>query len=609
MGGEGYFINPANTLKGLHIVVRYSCIRSGDRVCLSVVGRPGVGSPLLLCAEVQEGHTSVEFHLPPSVVSQNFGQAIRVFYTLQRDKVLRSPERWLQVFNPTGLKGLAIEEATDGTLNLNSFSGNATATVKPWDYMAVGQTCWLWIVGQLDDGSLFHWHILNAEPVTPEWVTHGFSATLNREGLQRLSDCRVFNMHFAVSFSGQAEFSDAIEFQPVPWNMVQEDWVLAAPSVREAVGDVLTAWDGRAGVTVRVAYDRISPDHTLTLCWESLGGCLPLPSQPGNVTPGYVDFLIPREAVIHAIGKTVPISFSVASLCKQPTSPILELQVSDSERMPTPMVVQANATVLDLGTFEGDAQVTVAPWWFILLAQKVWLSVVGTKKDGSPFTLDVYVDKAITADEVRAGLNGVLARSALELLKNRSQLAITCKVTPDGSSQESEAVVFPMLTLVVRSQLLYEVDDFEEYPKVEFRGLGSVIKTKLVDLELPEDSYPGIGLHVARGENEVVPGMVEGNALALRCGSVQSSQLAILRLTRKCVRVRFGYSSTGKDGATFTAFDENDQVLATREVIAPDWVEFQATDDQMISYINVVSLVHGSIDSFGVWYEEGVEGR
>lgn len=172
-----------------------------------------------------------------------------------------------------------------------------------------------------------------------------------------------------------------------------------------------------------------------------------------------MDFQISREAVIYGIGKTVTINYTVTSACKRATSADLNLAISVPVRLPTPVVPQATNNILDLRTFAGNADITVEQWWFILPDQKVWLRGAGTKKDGSAYLLNVYLGKAVTAAEVSAGLKEVLKRSELELFKDGSALTFTCKVTADGSVHESEAVVFPMLALTVRSPL----DDFTPF--------------------------------------------------------------------------------------------------------------------------------------------------
>lgn len=450
---DGWVVNPINTVDGGHIVITYEGIDAGDIVCPTFVGTPGAGSPPLECRTVQPDETSLAFPVPSSAFSANFGLPVTLTYTVSHSGtgLWQSPPRQVNVLDLTGLPTPAVEQATGQTLDLNTFSGDATATVEPWPYMALGQFCWLWVTGEREDGSAYSFQVLEGEPVSAEWLASGVNTPLARDALQSLADCSAFKVHFAVNFNGQMDKASAKEFPVLTLDIVQEDLVLTAPTVREAVGSQLTVYNGREGVTVRVAYDLINPSHTISVCWKRADGtCLPLLSKPGSSDPKYVDFQISREAVIYGIGKTVTINYTVTSACKRATSADLNLAISVPVRLPTPVVPQATNNILDLRTFAGNADITVEQWWFILPDQKVWLRGAGTKKDGSAYLLNVYLGKAVTAAEVSAGLKEVLKRNELESLKNLSSLTFTCKVTPDGSTHESDSVVFPILPLTVR---------------------------------------------------------------------------------------------------------------------------------------------------------------
>ncbi|MGK9418052.1 hypothetical protein ACSSUR_18130 [Pseudomonas cedrina] len=468
--GKGYLINPKNTVGGAHIVVKNYGMKPGDRVCVKFEGAPGQGTPVLPCKDVQNGDTSLIFFVPASAVSANFGGRIKASYSVMQDNQLwLSLELPAQVLEPTYLSGIDVDEKTDGKLCLNNFPGDATVRITRWDYISQAQLCWCWIVGLFEDGSELHWDILIAEPVKLEWVTDGVTAVLNREELEKLADCLVFRIHFAVNFRGLAELEDAIKFRPLPLQMVQADPILNPPSVREAVGNLLTVWNGRDGVTVRVEYDGMSAHHIITLCWEQAGVCLELTPQAGDPIAGYVDFIAPREAVIHGIGKKVPIRFSVASRCKQLTSPDLELMISVPVRVPTPVVPQATPPgvqngILDLAAFVGDAWILVENWWFSLLGQRVWLKCTGIGKDGNTRVFYPVNGQLLTQDEVMHGLEVPMSRAEFASLKHDTPIEVTCTVTADGGESESKGVVFKVLNLTLRQPLVCEQELFETLP-------------------------------------------------------------------------------------------------------------------------------------------------
>lgn len=600
-GVDGWRVNPVNTVDGGHIVISYDGIYAGDIVCPRFSGAPGAGSPSLECRTVQPGESSLEYLVPPSAFSANLGLPVTITYTVNHSGTgpWQSPPRQLNILDITGLPTPMVEQATGKMLDLNTFFGNATATVEPWPYIALGQFCWLWVCGEREDGSAYSFQVLEGEPVTAEWLASGVDTPLPRSELEKLADCSAFEVHFAVNFNGQSHKASAERFPVLALEIVQEDLVLKAPTVREAVGSQLTVYNGRDGVTVRVAYDLINPGHAISVCWKRADGtCLPLASKPGSSDPHSVDFHIPREAVIHGIGKTVTINYTVTSHCKIATSPNLDLAISVPVRLPTPVVPQATNGILDLATFTGNATITIEPWWFILPGQKVWLRGAGTHEDGSPYTVSIYLGKAATAEEVTAGLLDTLRRDELELLKDGSTLTFTCKVTADGSSVESDAVVFPVLILTIRLGVTCEFDDFESYPLIE--RTRNPIVTRLATLEMLTPLASNIGLHVVRGAGETVPGMVGGRSYALFCSGGVPPQFARLRLKTQAVRVKFGYSNVGTSSATFTFYDAQGGQLGQQVAFSGTWVEFQAVGGDKISYIDIVNVAHGCIDSLTV---------
>ncbi|MEN5151564.1 hypothetical protein [Pseudomonas orientalis] len=475
---DGWLVNPINTVNGAHIVVAYEGMCSGDTVCPTLTGTPGPGTVELECRQPVEGETSLVFAVPPSVIRANFEQAITLTYDVTRcdGSHWSSPERRVKVLGITGLPKPGIEQATGDRVDLNTFGDDATAVVSIWHYAMEQDCCWVWVTGTREDGSSCLFYVLEGKPLTAAWLRDGVDTPIARTKLQKLADCSEFNLHFAANFDGQCALDTAVEFPVVTFSIEQEALILPPPRVCEAVGDQLTLWNGRDGVTVRVEYERISPNQMIDVQWlKTDGTSLPLTSKPGNSDPGYVDFAIPREAVIHGAGKTILINYTVTSACKMAPSKTLALKVSVPTRLPTPMVPEATppatqGAILDLRTFSGDAQIIVndenfdKAWWFSLEGQKGWLECTGTKEDGSSHTVRVMTGQLITLSDMNNGLKRVLARSDLEAFRNKTPLAIVFKVTTDGSPDVSEAIEFPLLELTLRKRFR-DVTDFDPNKK------------------------------------------------------------------------------------------------------------------------------------------------
>lgn len=463
---EEWCLNPGLTKHGGDVDVLGLETYTGDQICF-YVGGPGHEKKLLGCVTIKNDGDPVTIELSACDIACFFSMSMTLSYTVQfpsSGEAQQSPEQVVNVLLPQ-FTHPGIEDATGHILDLGTFTEDATAFVPAWDYVECAKCCWMWITGKREDGSAIRIDILMDALVTDDWKANGVYTPIPRIELQKLADCGDFKLHFAASYCEAYELENAHEFLAKTFNLAQEALVVPHTTVLEAVGSNLTVYNGKDGVTVRVKYPLISNKHQISVCWKrSDGTCLPLASKPGDSGLGHTDFDIPREAVIHGIGKTVTINYTVTSACKVQTSDDQDLVVSEPVRLPTPVIPQAtppatNGGILDLATFAANASVTVVPWWFILVGQRVWLRAIGTKATGGVHTINVYLGKIVSAGEVSAGLADILKRADLDLLLDGSNLTVTCKVTPDGDPNESSAVVFPSLTVVIRKPL----DDYTTF--------------------------------------------------------------------------------------------------------------------------------------------------
>ncbi|MGY2275183.1 MULTISPECIES: hypothetical protein [Pseudomonas] len=463
-GAAGWLINPTNTVSGAHLVIAYDGMAPGDVVCPHLSGSPGAGSPPFPCHTVQPGETSLVFLVPPSAISANFGKPVTASYTVSFNGLgpWSSPAFTATVLEPTEFPKPYIEEVTAGVLDLHTFNGDATAIVPIWDYAAVGQCVWVWITGTLEDGSTYLFYILMDKPLTAGWLANGVDAPISRAELQRLEDCSDFELHVAVSFDGKCDLKKVSSFDVQTFTIEQENLVLDAPDVLEAVGNQLTIYNARDGMTVRVAYTGISGKHQIQLNVKRADGTsIPILPLPGDSNRGYVDFPIDRTEAIHASGKTLTINYTVTSACKIQTSKDLDLDVSEPVRLTTPEVAQATppATqggILDLRTFGADADIGVPDWWFMLTGQRGWLKCSGKLWNGSIYTFKVMDAELITNADVTNGLSRVLKRLELDNYETGTELTFVFELTVDGDVDENKAITFPALKLILRRRLNHQ---------------------------------------------------------------------------------------------------------------------------------------------------------
>ncbi|RDL12652.1 hypothetical protein DEU51_1351, partial [Pseudomonas jessenii] len=166
---------------------------------------------------------------------------------------------------------------------------------------------------------------------------------------------------------------------------------------------------------------------------------------------------------------------------KSPATQMSVLKIADGDsRLPTPEVPQATGDTLDLTSFSGDARVTCKAWPQSAAGQRVWLRAYGTLENGSNYSITLLEGVELTESGVTNGLNEVLLRSELEKLKSETELRIELKVSFNGSNNESEAVEFSVLKLLVVLNKIWSEEDFESEPAWRLaRGEYRIVKSGL----------------------------------------------------------------------------------------------------------------------------------
>lgn len=603
---EKWCLNPELTKEGGNVDAPTLETYAGDQICFYVRGADHGAEPLG-CVTLENDGELASVKLPPCIVACYFNKSMTLTYTVQfpnSEEPQASPEQVVSVLTPQ-FPHSVIEEATNGTVDLNTFPRNATATVPVWAYAECSNLCWMWITGEREDGSAYRFDILKAEPVTDDWKTRGVDASIPRAELQKMADCSDFELHFAVSFCEVSDLASGHLFPVQTFKIEQEPLLLAAPKVTEAVGSDLTAYNGRDRVHVEVDYVGNHTKHSISVCWKKPNGaCWPLASKPGSTT-GAVIFELPPEAVIESMGKTVPITYTVTTACKVQASLPLNLNISNPVRLETPNLLEAtpprtqNAT-LDLRAFTGNPNSLEDPMWFLRAGQKCWLRANGTKKDGTAYSFMVYSARTITAAEAGAGVASPVARAELEKAKDGSSMTFTFSVTPDGSSNESDAVVCPSRELIVR--VISKVTETFESLVGGYYSVGSILRTPLMTVK----HYQAImGVHAASGGN---PTMTSGQAIAFSCSNGDGElplQRVDFTLNSGYMQLRFSYMRHVYYGS-FEFYNALGRKLGERVFSAGDpvdnWVEFTGGAGELITTVVVHTRQHSFTDNWELYF-------
>lgn len=113
--------------------------------------------------------------------------------------------------------------------------------------------------------------------------------------------------------------------------------------------------------------------------------------------------------------------------------------------------ISNGASVLDVTTLPSDARTQIARWPQIAVGQKLWLSYAGTNADDTPYAAQTYDATPVPIEGLPGGMYPNAPVAQLRGLKDGSTLRIEFKVTFDGSTDESTAVLFPIRIYTVKA--------------------------------------------------------------------------------------------------------------------------------------------------------------
>jgi len=341
--------------------------------------------------------------------------------------------------------------AHNGTLDLNTFTGNATASLAKWRLSAQGQRVWLRCssVG-VDDLA-----VLDGVAITSAEAANGLvNKAVLRSWLAALPDNRQITVTCRVSFDGSAVEATAQEFPTSTYIVRSALGDLRLPVLLQASGSgasvTLAPLSALNGGTVRVSYTGMLTTDSIRVIMVGNGaaGSPVLPAKGGS-TSGSVDFPIPASAIAANIGNSnriFTLRYEVTRGSETKPSGTVTVTVTPIPAANLPRAVIHNIPTggtLDLNTFAGNAWAALGRWPFIAGGQRVWIIC------SSAGVADLYVlnGVAITAAEAANGLaNITVLRTWLESVPNNQQIQVKSQVTLNGSLSPGDVITLPTTT-------------------------------------------------------------------------------------------------------------------------------------------------------------------
>lgn len=455
------------------VVVPGEALEEADWVVITWLGTQADGKPLLESYRRQVssggGGKPLYVRVPGDRIKPLAGGVLEIHYELYRvsmDTPLVSEREYLQLGeSQQPLSAPSVDPAaSDGWLDPGNLPNGVTVVVAPYANMRAGQTVhmeWRATVGG---------DVVDYREIVPSSTGKPVEFPITLEQLRENADGEV-EVWYRVEEPGQpTRRSESLHLKIVKER--EEEAPLPAPVVLEAEDGVL---DPLQGATVRVAYDDMASGDIVAISWsgESAEGSYESPQQPGSALK-YLDFSIPADVLRANEGQTVTVYFARVRNGGALLSPPLSLSVSEVPigDLPTPVIPQAVSGQLDALGLTGDARVTVQPWPLIRAGQHYWLRAHGKQKSGAAYTIDLAIGETISVAQVSNGLDIPLTKSELLKLLNQSDLQVELKVALKGGQSEADAIVFPLLTVSVRTEKRFLVETFAGVPLGTFSGSG-----------------------------------------------------------------------------------------------------------------------------------------
>lgn len=210
-------LNPLDGLNGVDVSASYLSMNPAqDIIRLRWLGTPGAGT-----SDDQElpGHASgtVQYHLPASVVGANIAKRVSVDYLVTR-YTITTPSNMFDLYvsdfqDPENdLPRPRIPQANNDILDLMESTGDATALLETWPFIADNHFIWFFVDGMTTAGQSYRIRILDGVKITPTQISAGLDEVLLRSELLKLEHSSSASIGCKVAFDGSTTENSAIEF-------------------------------------------------------------------------------------------------------------------------------------------------------------------------------------------------------------------------------------------------------------------------------------------------------------------------------------------------------------------------------------------------------------
>lgn len=270
---------------------------------------------------------------------------------------------------------------------------------------------------------------------------------------------------------------------------------LTRPKVQQAEADGTTLQPIRAveALTVNIDSQDLLLSDLLSVTWTgapgtAAAGSHTTPASPISETTLTIE--LPVTVLAFNLGKTVTVTYTVTRNGVPRTSLPLLLNVGtlpDSSLI-LPVILNADdngeGPEFNVGNLTTNATYRMGVWPLIATGQYVWLRLKGTNADGSDYNLEIHkAPGSYVSDQwiTQGYYERSIALAGLRNLKDGSALRMEFKAAFGKSTNESEAVVFPVRTYTIKAfeDVRPEVTGSKDSQGVEIAEGGTTVDTQV----------------------------------------------------------------------------------------------------------------------------------
>lgn len=354
------------------------------------------------------------------------------------------------------------------------------------------------------------------------------------------------------------------------------------------------------GVTVRIEYpEALSGDQACLVEVDPPAGTPPFPLVEFNNKR--VDTVLSPAFLAARHGKVIELRWDLnrndEQAVESDATEVTLLKIVDEDpRLPSPKIPQApDDNVLDLNSFEGNAEVTVRPWTGISTDNIVQLKISGKDDNNDDCTIQILTNHKITDTEITSGIKETLTREKLATLKHDTELKLPFEVLPDTTNNLTP-IMFPTLSLKLLKNPLVTLEDFETGSAGD-KPVGTVM------------DFPSMTVTVVVGHVKIE---THGDTHTPQITSkhLYLAPRATIRLTLKhpAKSIRFGIADNLRTPSSYKCYEENLQLVKAESTPPYDgqnqiWVDITETPNRKIKYIDITDGGGDSIlDNFSMIY-------